>query len=251
MFYHGCGSTENPNAQTDHSFWTYPCTKPTVNSWDTHLPVGLYCNNHLLVGSCIADMSLTEFECMGHESEANSAVVYTGALPLPLPPSRSVSPALSSASAVSVVAASASASAVAGRSVSPDRGCDCLDTATATTAAATADSADSEDSAEAEAEDSTEAGLADSYQTVDELASSIAYYKLSSFEEQQEQQEQQQQTNDKTVADLLDRIAKLEQRNQYNSLYRIVAELFAVLLLSLYFLKSTPHVATSSRDVDL
>lgn len=224
MFYHGCGPAENPSANSDHSFWVYPCGKPTVNSWDTHLPVGLYCNNHMLMGSCIEDMTLTEFECMGHSSEADSAVIYTGALPLPLPlpPSRSVSPALSSASGSSAPAAAARVE----RSVSPV---------------------------------SETAGFAveDSYSAAEELATAISSYKLGRFEptaasaQEQEQQEQQEQSSSKAIADLLDRIVKLEQRQQYSTVYRIVAELFALLLLSLYFLKSTPHVVTSSRDVDL
>ena len=214
MFYHGCNSTENSNAKTDHSFWVYPALKPTVNSWDTHLPVGLYCNNHALLGSCVEDMSLTEFECMGHSSEEDSAVVYTGALPQ----SRSVSPALSSASGAST----GDAGAVAGPGAGPAE----------RTVSPSSDAADAEES----------------FTTAEDLANVIASYTPSTW---QPVTTTQDSNNDKAITDLLDRITKLEQRQQYNTVYRIVAELFALLLLSLYFLKSTPHVATSSRDVDL
>lgn len=206
MFYHGCGATENPNASTDHSFWTYPCGKPTVNSWDTHLPVGLYCNNHAFLGSCVEDMSLTEFECMGHSSEADSAVVYTGALPLPQ--SRSVSPALSSASDCSN---GAPATRVFERSISPSN-------------------------------------------AADDLADAIATGDFSSYERNERRQTTQDNriSNDKVISELFERVAKLEQADRYSTLYRIVAELIAVIALAFYFLRVAPTASgSSSRDVDL
>lgn len=208
MFYHGCNSTENSNAKTDHSFWVYPALKPTVNSWDTHLPVGLYCNNHAFLGSCVEDMSLTEFECMGHSSEEDSAVVYTGALPLPLPQSRSVSPALSSASDCSNGAAVAPTSHVFERTVSP--------------------SSDAED-----------------------LADAIATGDFSSYERRQTTQDNRS-SNDKVISELFERVAKLEQADPYSTLYRIIAELVAVIVLAFYFLRVAPTASgSSSRDVDL
>ena len=196
-FYHGCGPSESPLARTNHSFWVYPASKPTVYNWHTHLPVGLHCNNHFFVGTCEEDMTLTEFECLGHDDIVDSAVVYTGALPL----SRSNSDI-------------------------------------------------------------------DDERHIEELVSLLTTHLPPFSQGQQEQQEQghqghqqqeqeqqeqghqghqeQEQEQISSYNDLVERITRLERSQEYYNVYRIVTELFALLVLCFYVLRNSP-----SRNVDV
>jgi hypothetical protein len=54
------------------------------------------------------------------------------------------------------------------------------------------------------------------------------------------------------ISELFERVAKLEQADPYSTLYRIAAELVAVIVLAFYFLRVAPTASgSSSRDVDL
>lgn len=191
-FYHGCGPSQSPLARTNHSFWVYPASKPTVYSWHTHLPVGLHCNNHFFVGACEEDMTLTEFECLGHDDIVDSAVVYTGALPL----SRSNS------------------------DIDEERPLNEL---------------------------------------VDLLTSHLPPFSQEQQEEQEqeqgqeeEQEGQEQEQQNSTYNDLVERITRLERSQEYYNVYRIMAELFTLLILFFYVLRnSDSRNLVAGRDVDL
>ena len=76
MYYHGtkyCVASPYAN-KNEYSFWVYPQNRNLgSNKWDTHLPVSLYCNNHIEgnydeCGGVNPDQTLKKYICLGHNS---------------------------------------------------------------------------------------------------------------------------------------------------------------------------------------
>ena len=76
MYYHGtkyCDASPYAN-KNEYSFWVYPQNRSLGrNKWDTHLPVSLYCNNHMEgnyddCGGGNPDPALKKYICLGHDT---------------------------------------------------------------------------------------------------------------------------------------------------------------------------------------
>ena len=76
MYYHGtkyCAASPYAN-KNEYSFWVYPENRSLGrNKWDTHLPVSLYCNNHMEgnyddCGGGNPDPVLKKYICLGHDT---------------------------------------------------------------------------------------------------------------------------------------------------------------------------------------